>query len=76
MIKEDQQSAERQTNARAASHCLWGYIPDLSKHHVPSHKTASRRTPYICSQKIFSHVFASAKSSPKTEKDHRTQLSC
>lgn len=38
---EDQQSVTWYCNARASSHCLWGPIYTLSKHHSPSHMSAS-----------------------------------
>jgi hypothetical protein len=74
-ISEDQQSIARGTNARMFSQSLWDYIYNLSKyllpsqvsipakHHMPFHKTASRKTPQSVLSKAFSHMCASAKHS-------------
>jgi hypothetical protein len=59
-IRIDQKSITSHSNARASSHCQWGYIYILSKHHMstqvftpvkwhmPSHVSASAKQPLMC----------------------------
>ena len=48
ILSKDQQRDARQTNARAASHCLWGYIYILYKYHASFHVSSSAEHPSTC----------------------------